>query len=315
MFSKVGLLVLGVLVLTVWGGQNVIAETQANLVSQYFSKLDYQDYSKQMDVRNYFEAQAESLPKAPGETKDIYQFKTKSAKKAFLYSLVLPGAGQYYLGSKIKPALFLGLEAAFWIGYFSYHNKGEDKENAYKAFADMFWKPLQYVQGLSDSFLVFLQSPKCDTLYGPNGCDSLDSLVGTQTNMKDSVLLMEEYMGFSHHLQFSDSQISRNQQYYENAGKYDQFKWGWTDYVGIELTPNRSSYLSERRKANDLYGKATTFAMVSLANHVISAFEAAISTRSYNRKGEKFAEASLKMRLSTDEDGNIIPKATVTIKF
>jgi len=317
MFSKVGWLMTGLLLLTVWAGQNARAETQSNLVSQYFNKLDYKDYSQQMDVKNYFEAQAESLPKTPGETKDIYQFKTKSAKKAFLYSLVLPGAGQYYLGSKIKPWVFLGAEAAFWIGYISYHNKGEDKENAYKAFADMFWDPLQYIQGLSDSFLVFIQSTKCESLYGPAGCDSLDSLVGTQTNQRDSVLLMEEFMGFSHHLQYSDSQINKNQQYYENAGKYDQFKWGWNDYaqVGDPLTPNRSSYLSQRKKANDLYGKATTFAMVSLANHVISAFEAAISTRSYNRKGEKFAEASLKMRLGLDEDGNVVPKATVTIKF
>jgi len=317
MFRIVGLLVVGLVGLVIWENNNAIAESQTNLVSQYFNKLDYKDYSQQMDVRNYFEAQAESLPKSPGESKDIYQFKTKSAKKAFLYSLIIPGAGQYYLGSKIKPALFLGLEAAFWIGYFSYHNKGEDKEKAYRLFADLYWDPVQYIQGLSDSFMVFIQSSKCETLYGVNGCDSLDSLVGAQTNARDSVLMMEELMLFSHHLQFSDGQIDRNQQYYENAGKYDQFKWGWNDYsqVGNPLTPNRSDYLSQRKKANDLYGKATTFAMVSLANHVISAFEAAISTRSYNRKGEKFAQASLKMRLGLDEDGNVAPKATLTIKF
>ena len=159
-------------------------------------------------------------------------------------------------------------------------------------------------------------SPKCESLYGPLGCDSLDTLVARQTNLQDSILLMEEFLGFSHHLQFS-----KNQQYYENAGKYDQFRYGWSDY-DVDFydstkspSPFRQDYLDQRKKANDLYGKATTFAMVSLANHVISAFEAAISTRSYNRKGEKFAEASLKMRLSTDEDGNIIPRATVTIKF
>ena len=302
MFSKVGLLVLGLLVLAVWGTQDVLADTQSNLVSNYFNKLDYKDYSMQMSVSNFFEAQAESLPKAMGETKDIYQFKTKSAKKAFLYSLVVPGAGQYYLGSKIKPIVYLGLEAAFWIGYFSYHNKGEDKEKAYRLFADLNWDPAKYIDSLR---VVFNDSCSNDPF-----CNGVDSSIQTT---QDSVLAMEEYLGFSHHLQFS-----KNQQYYENLGKYDQFKYGWSDFDSLSsnpVTPNRSLYLSERRKANDLYGKATTFAMVSLANHVISAFEAAISTRSYNRKGEKFAEASLKMRLSTDEDGNIIPKATVTIKF
>ncbi|EQB64207.1 MAG: hypothetical protein RBG1_1C00001G1786 [candidate division Zixibacteria bacterium RBG-1] len=305
MFSKVGLLVLGLFTLTVWGGQNVIAETQSNLVNQYFSKLDYRDYSKQMDLSNFFEAQAESLPKAPGETKDIYQFKTKSAKKAFLYSLVLPGAGQYYLGSKIKPVVYLGLEAAFWIGYFSYHNKGEDKEKAYKFFADLYWDSEKYIDSLT---LLFSDSCAKD-----GGCNGLDTSIHTK---QDSVMAMEEYLGFSHHLQFS-----KNQQYYENAGKYDQFRYGWSDY-DVDFydstkspSPFRQDYLDQRKKANDLYGKATTFAMVSLANHVLSAFEAAISTRSYNRKGEKFAQASLKMRLGLDEEGNLTPKATVTIKF
>jgi len=305
MFSKVGLLVAGLLMLTVWSGHNVRAETQTNLVSHYFSKLDYKDYSKQMTMSNFFETQADSLPKAPGETKDIYQFKTKSAKKAFLYSLVVPGAGQYYLGSKIKPVVYLGLEAAFWIGYFSYHSKGENKEKAYKLFADLNWDPGKYIDSLT---VVFNDSCSNDP-----GCNGVDSSIQTK---QDSVLAMEEYLGFSHHLQFSN-----NQQHYENAGKYDQFRYGWSDYDADFYnstkapSPLRQDYLDQRKKANDLYGKATTFAMVSLANHVISAFEAAISTRSYNRKGEKFAEASLKMRLSTDEEGNIIPKATVTIKF
>lgn len=305
MFSKVGLLVLGLLVLTVWGGQNVIAETQTNLVSNYFNKLDYKDYSMQMGVSNFFEAQAESLPKALGETKDIYQFKTKSAKKAFLYSLVVPGAGQYYLGSKIKPIVYLGLEAAFWVGYFSYHNKGDNQEEAYKLFANLYWDPGQYIDSLR---VVFNDSCSNDPF-----CSGVDSSIQTT---QDSILAWEEYLGFSHHLQYS-----KNQQYYENAGKYDQFRYGWSDYdadfYNATKAPSalRQDYLDQRKKANDLYGKAKTFAMVSLANHVISAFEAAISTRSYNRKGEKFAEASLKMRLSTDEDGNIIPKATVTIKF
>ncbi|OGC75876.1 MAG: hypothetical protein A2145_07090 [candidate division Zixibacteria bacterium RBG_16_40_9] len=305
MLSKVSIIILGFLVLGFLSSGKLQAETQANLVTNYFSKLDYKDYSQQMDLSNYFVAQAESLPKALGESKDIYQFKTKSAKKAFLYSLVVPGAGQYYLGSRIKPIVYLGLEAAFWVGYFSYHNKGEDKEKAYKVFADLYWNPSKYI----DSLIVNFRQ-HCDTAQY---CDSLDAV----TTLQDSVFAMEESLGFSHHLQFSNNQINRNQQYYENLGKYEQFRYGWSDYdpLADPLTPNRSSYLSQRRKANDLYGKATTFAMVSLANHVLSAFEAAISTRSYNRKGEKFSQASLKMRLATDEEGNLIPKATVTIKF
>ncbi len=311
MLSKVSIIVLGFLVLGFLSSDKLQAENQANLVTTYFSKLDYKNYSQRMDLSNFFETHADSLPQAPGEPKDIYQFKTKSAKKAFLYSLVVPGAGQYYLGSKIKPVVYLGLEAVFWVGYFSYHNKGVDKEKAYKLFADQYWDPIAYIGSAIDtSGLIGDFIRHCDTA---RYCDSLDPVA----TLQDSVFAMEESLGFSHHLQFSNSQINRNQQYYENLGKYDQFRYGWSDYDPLSdpLTPNRSNYLSQRRKANDLYGKATTFAMVSLANHVLSAFEAAISTRSYNRKGEKFAQAALKMRLSTDEEGNLIPKATLTIKF
>lgn len=315
MSSRMSIMVLGILMVGILVSYEVQAENQANLVTTYFNSLDYKNYSQKTDFTKFFETQAESLPKTPGEPQDIYQFKTKSAKKAFLYSLVVPGAGQYYLGSKIKPVVYLGLEAAFWIGYFSYHNKGNDQEKAYRAFADQFWYPGQYITSLEDSFRVFIDSLRNDTITPPAIPDTFEAYVGRQTTQRDSVLAMENVFGFSHHLQYSDSQINHNQQYYENLGKYDQFKWGWSDYLGNPDTPNRSTYLSQRKRANDYYGKATTFVMVSLANHVLSAFEAAISTKSYNRKGEKFAQAALKMRLSTDEEGNLIPKATLTIKF
>ncbi len=315
MLSRMSIMVLGILMVGILVGDVVQAENQTNLVTNYFNNLDYKNYSQGIDFTKFFETKAESLPKTPGEPQDIYQFKTKSGKRAFLYSLVVPGAGQYYLGSRIKPVVYLGLEAAFWWGYFSYHNKGNDQEKAYRTFADQNWYPDQYIQGLQDSFTLYIDSLRNDGQVPSAIPDSFEAYVGRQTTERDTVLAMENVFGFSHHLQYSDSQINRNQQYYENLGKYDQFKWGWSDYVGNDLTPSRSSYLSQRKKANDYYGKATTFAMVSLANHVLSAFEAAISTRSYNRKGEKFAQAFLKMRLSTDEEGNLIPKATLTIKF
>ncbi|MEW5796303.1 MAG: hypothetical protein AB1772_08060, partial [Candidatus Zixiibacteriota bacterium] len=51
----------------------------------------------------------ESGQTTTGEPSDM-----KSPFKAFILSAVLPGAGQYYMGSRIKPILFLGAEAAAW---------------------------------------------------------------------------------------------------------------------------------------------------------------------------------------------------------
>ncbi|MFQ5454209.1 MAG: hypothetical protein ACE5D6_08490, partial [Candidatus Zixiibacteriota bacterium] len=50
----------------------------------------------------------------------------KSPAKAFFLSLAVPGLGQYYYGSKIKPVLFLGAEISSWMFYFKWHNEGND---------------------------------------------------------------------------------------------------------------------------------------------------------------------------------------------
>ena len=78
------------------------------------------------------------------EDKDIYAFKSKSTKRAFIYSLALPGAGEFYAGSKIKAGLFFGVEAALWALHFSYQNKGNKKEDEYRDFANAHWDEQEY---------------------------------------------------------------------------------------------------------------------------------------------------------------------------
>ena len=41
---------------------------------------------------------------------EIYDYGVKSPTKAFAFSLVIPGAGQYYVGSKIKAGAFLAAD-------------------------------------------------------------------------------------------------------------------------------------------------------------------------------------------------------------
>jgi hypothetical protein len=50
--------------------------------------------------------------------------KPKSTKKAILYSVLVPGWGEYYAGRKDKAKYFFAVEAITWIAYFSYRTYG-----------------------------------------------------------------------------------------------------------------------------------------------------------------------------------------------
>jgi len=105
----------------------------------------------------------------------------KSVGKAFLFSLVLPGAGQYYLDEKNSALFFFGLEVAAWAGltanmlytdhlkeeYYSYaarhagvNRDGKDKE---------YWMSI----GKYDDIYAYndrrIRERRLDELYPENG--------------------------------------------------------------------------------------------------------------------------------------------------
>lgn len=246
---------------------------------------------------SYLAHQSDSVEKK--EIIDVYGFKGKSSKRAFVYSLIVPGSGEFYAGSKIKAALFFGLDVTLWALYFNYHGKGKDEETRYKAFADEQWSEDEYTR-----WLLTVYSTN-DSVTPYNVCDTFP--------YKDSE---NKWTYFSHRLPGE-----KTQQYYEMIGKYDQFAWGWKDYegaVGDDGTPipslNWNSYIGMRAVSNDWLNKSKYTAMVSLANHILSAFDAAIAVKKYNKKGERFSQIEFKMRL-VERDCEVIPRLTVNMRF
>ncbi|OGC87746.1 MAG: hypothetical protein A2142_06070, partial [candidate division Zixibacteria bacterium RBG_16_48_11] len=59
----------------------------------------------------------------------------KSPKRAFLLSLLLPGAGQYYNESKTKAGIFAGAEASIWAGFAAFRLAGGWKKEDYQNYA------------------------------------------------------------------------------------------------------------------------------------------------------------------------------------
>jgi hypothetical protein len=256
------------------------------------AKNDLEHYQKFSRLTSsYFVYEDDSV----GEkmTTDVYGFKGKSVKRAFLYSLIVPGTGEFYAGSKIKAFLFFGLDVALWSLYFNYHGKGSDKEDEYQTFADQHWIEDDYRNWLHDTLGI---EP-----------DANGEISDTSTYWDSD---KDEWTYLSHHLP-----DRKTGQYYEMVGKYDQFKFGWDDFPEEDLNQiHRNIYLDIRRESNDWLNKAKYSAMFSLANHILSAFDAAIAVKRYNKKGERFSQLEFKMRL-TERNDEIVPKLFMSMKF
>jgi len=261
---------------------------ELNVESLKNSGADYLESSE-------FLAQEETLNIEEND-KSIYEYTYKSPKKAFLYSLLIPGWGQKYAGSSIiKTAGFLLVEVGSWAGHFTYQKKGDDKTIEFKTFVDVHW-----IEG--DTAIILGDNPPDEAYQTYRGWIYI--------NYNGIV----EDTGFTEHLP-----STKTQQYYEMIGKYDQFRGGWDDYwtgdtATVYLTEHRRIYMDMRKKANDYLNNANTMIIVSILNHLISAFDAAISA---NRHNKQFADDawSIKAEVKSYSATEKIPMIKITYRF
>ena len=73
-----------------------------------------------------------------GGTANVGTSSGRSPAVPMLLSLVLPGAGELYLGHK-RGFIQIALDAASWYGAISNASKGSDKKDEYYAYADDHW--------------------------------------------------------------------------------------------------------------------------------------------------------------------------------
>jgi hypothetical protein len=205
-----------------------------------------------------------------GEATNAGAARPKSPAKAFALSMLVPGIGQYYNGSKVKAAAFLGIEATAWILQFKWRADGNRRTEEFEAFHEAHWS--------EDSYGEYLYLAYRDDL-------------GNRYRDDDSISAPE----LSHHLP-----DTRTQQFYEMTGKYDQFAWGWDDatldghdlqhYSGMDTIPRavggdipvsirRNTYETMRYNANKKFSNARKMIMLALGNRLISAFEAFVTAK------------------------------------
>lgn len=260
-------------------------------VTQFLAQLE-------SDGRSYLQAPEKedrppTLDMGAPDNEDVQYSKPKSPLKAFIYSAIIPGAGQLYNGSKYKAALFLGLEALTWTGHAVYHSKGNTKTGEFEDFANIHWSETRYSQFLYDNWEVY----------------------------DDELVFEGGFAVFTHHLP-----DTKTQQYYEMIGKYNQFVFGWDDvdtlatpaiYNNLEhaYSANREHYENMRHDANKMFDKATTALIATITNHLISGVEAALAARSHNKNVDVEAQRLTFRAIMAEIDDDHFPMLTMSYTF
>ncbi|MGY8824811.1 MAG: hypothetical protein ACKVJG_12905 [Candidatus Latescibacterota bacterium] len=196
---------------------------------------------------------------------------TISPRRAFLYSVLMPGVGEFMAGAKKRGAFFLGLEAVALGLYFSWNGKGNDLEDKFRAAADTTWNPLDYLAWRGSTI------SRNSSITHALPCSSY----------------VNDYLATG---KFGGCEDAEIQQYYELIGKYDQFTSGWVDLVHVEtgndaqatqvdsvenfLSAKRLDYEVKRDDSNRFLKRASAVTGLILVNHVISAIDAARVARS-----------------------------------
>ena len=222
--------------------------------------------------------------------------------KPMLYSLILPGLGQYKNGDPLwKSAIFIGVEAASIVGMLQWNKQAEDIRKQYELFGDNHWSIINWVENTLLNPITGLIQYEDFKLDGTHKLElhlsgSLAEAFGEFVS-SDSLVTHPEWI-------YSDElSIFQDQHFYENIGKYDQFVGGWDDafewYIVektvedtieiILMTPYKNDYNNERDKSNQ-YLKLANYAVTAIMfNHVISGIEAVLTNQ---RKARSKAEQS-----------------------
>ena len=198
---------------------------------------------------------AQTLPTKQGGSLSIEEHQgalniepMKSPTKAFLYSALVPGSGQLYIGAK-RGYLQIAAEAGLLAAYFITRSSAQDLREDYR----------EHVR----NHVIF---------EGPTKFDDWDPI--------------EDFEHATLYDNWHNVYTDNNGEPLERVGK-----WYWEDRKAFK-DENRKTHDSPQRKvayelrmeANDKFQAAKTFLGIAILNHVVSAIDARIAAKSYNRK-------------------------------
>lgn len=217
-----------------------------------------------------------------------------------LLSILVPGAGELYMGYYGRAAGLIALEVAAWTGYAYYRDQGLDTRAEYESFADAHWH--------MDDFLLKHPSGPYATL---SDLEAAGESGDWKNFLRGNVSEKFFYMPFI-------SKAEDKQHYYENIGKYNWFISGWDDWDDTldsnnnfrEYTDNREIYRSLRVESNDQLERADRFIYLSIAARAFSLVETILLTR-----GEAGGEDDYSLRVDVEPRGWETTRISLECRF
>ena len=207
----------------------------------------------------------------------------KNGLKAFLLSLAVPGAGQWYNGSKLKAAVFGSIEIAGWYARIHYESVGDDRTDLFENWADSLWSEADYRAYLD--------------LWDIDEADLTHELPSTKTQQYYEMI--GKYDQFVYGWDDVEPTLDNSTP---------------TSYI-IATSAHRMTYEQMKKNAEIMYDRSRAAIIVIMINHVLAASEAAWSAKRHNDRLEELAQRlSFKARL-VRIDENRVPMLTVSYKF
>ena len=225
-----------------------------------------------------------------------------------LYSLVIPGSGEYAIYRKSSSKLakkramvFFGIEVASWISSLSFKEKYRNQVSDYRDYAnsDVGWDFERWIKQYNDFDETDYEDMWIKGIG--DGSHSIEfEINGLSMNTTDYQFHANYYNQFLNYTgdNFYDDfnvTISKDQHYYENIGKYNEFFSGWSDAninnismvtteQGYETarSPIKSDYLSSYQQAETFSDYAEISMVCIYFNHFVSMIDAFILARKFN---------------------------------
>lgn len=176
----------------------------------------------------------------------------KSLTRAMLYSLVLPGTGELYMGYKTRGKVHLGAEAAVWTGFFYFRYQGSLREDSYKELANI----NAGVRGERD-----------DDYY-----QAIAYYISNEDYNVDMLREARFYYPYDRELQLV---------YWENNGYFEDDAWEWKSFEAME------EYRDVRTESRKSYRRATLMIGFAVLNRMTSMVGLYVATKA----GEQHAMA------------------------
>jgi len=174
---------------------------------------------------------------------------------SFLFSALLPGAGQLYNGDR-RGYVFLGIEAAAWFTRASYADAADRREKEYQTFAGRHWVLDRYRPPFDDA----------------GAFAEIQERHGNWTQANDSLVVWL----------FANDR----DEYFEQIGREDRFRGGWDDFASTfdpsrpsARSPHRDRYREMRSQRDDLESRSRIAVAGLVINRLVSSIDALRTAR------------------------------------